>query len=66
MQLDDINDLELTMTPLFSSHSVKKVGEACKRPDAARVAFEKLRDCAIENLCKSLRAQVPVQDHLYS
>ena len=26
--------------------------------DASRVAFEKLRDCAIENLCKALRAQM--------
>ncbi len=26
--------------------------------DAARLAFEKLRDCAIENLCKALRAQM--------
>ncbi len=26
--------------------------------DAARLAFEKLRDCAIENLCKAIRAQM--------
>ena len=29
-----------------------------KRATASQMAFEKLRDCAIENLCKSLKAQL--------
>jgi hypothetical protein len=47
--------------PFSSSHSFKTGTEpppGVRRLDASRLAFEKLRDCAIGNLCLSLRAHM--------
>lgn len=49
------------LPPLLFNSSQSFAGQAAaaaagaaslRRPDASRVAFEKLRDCAIENLCR--------------
>ena len=54
--------MEQVPITVFSSQSfagqAAAVGAAAaslRRPDASRVAFEKLRDCAIENLCRRYR-----------
>ena len=59
---------ELMITESDSSRSLKASLEGVDedgmrvtlgtRATASQIAFEKLRDCAIENLCKSLKAQL--------
>lgn len=52
------------VTQSDSVHSLKPPADTglvmnpTRKSDAAQIAFEKLRDCAIENLCKSLKAQM--------
>ena len=50
------------LTVTESSESIKSIKQYADGPDrkynASWQAFEKLRDCAIYNLCRSIRAQL--------
>eukprot|EP00095_Tigriopus_kingsejongensis_P007429 maker-scaffold443_size169656-snap-gene-0.12 protein:Tk07429 transcript:maker-scaffold443_size169656-snap-gene-0.12-mRNA-1 annotation:"phosphatidylinositol 4-kinase alpha isoform x1" len=48
------------VTQSESSQSMRPAHQPESRADASRIAFEKLRDCAIENLCKGLMSQMEV------
>ena len=56
-------DKELPSVMVTQSESVNSFRQFKRQPsklspgDASRVAFEKLRDCAIENLCKGRTGQ---------
>ena len=59
----NLNVPVLTVTE--SSDSIKSIKEYADAPDyrhynSSWKAFEKLRDCAIDNLCRSVKAQVPI------
>ena len=61
----NLNVPVLTVTE--SSDSIKSIKEYADAPDyrhynSSWKAFEKLRDCAIDNLCRSVKAQVSIYD----
>jgi len=48
----------ITLTVTNSDQDIVETAAETKRSNASLLAFEKLRDCAIENLCKALKAGI--------